>query len=158
MKQGSTLFLKGVVVLIGLAALAMCIFGLPGIANEIAEDYSMLVYLPLLIVVYAAAMPFFIALYQALLLLGYIDKNRAFSWKSVKALRVIKFCAMAISLLIAAGMPSLMIMAQKDDAPGLAGLGMVIIFASVVIAFFAAVLEKLLRNAIAIKSENDLTI
>jgi capsular polysaccharide biosynthesis protein len=35
---------------------------------------------------------------------------------------------------------------------------MVIIFASLVIAVFAAVLQKLIKNAIDIKSENDLTV
>jgi len=37
-------------------------------------------------------------------------------------------------------------------------MGLVIIFASVVIAAFAALLQKLLQNAIEIKSENDLTV
>jgi len=35
---------------------------------------------------------------------------------------------------------------------------MIPIFASLVVAVFAAVLQKLLKNAIDIKSENDLTI
>jgi capsular polysaccharide biosynthesis protein len=47
---------------------------------------------------------------------------------------------------------------KLDDAPGAIVIGLVIIFASIVIAVFAAVLEKLLRTAIDIKSENDLTI
>jgi hypothetical protein len=46
----------------------------------------------------------------------------------------------------------------KSGAPGGIVIGLVIIFASIVIAVFAAVLQKLLRNAIDIKSENDLTI
>lgn len=37
-------------------------------------------------------------------------------------------------------------------------VGLVIPFASLVIAVFAAVLEKLLQNALDIQSENDLTI
>jgi hypothetical protein len=37
-------------------------------------------------------------------------------------------------------------------------IGLVIIFASMVIAVFAAVLQRLLQEAIHIKSENDLTI
>ena len=49
-------------------------------------------------------------------------------------------------------------MAEVDDAPGLIILGMVIIFASMVIAVFAAVLQRLLQEAINIKSENDLTV
>ena len=37
-------------------------------------------------------------------------------------------------------------------------VGLVIIFASMVIAVFAAVLQRLLQEAIDIKSENDLTV
>ena len=49
-------------------------------------------------------------------------------------------------------------MAEVDDAPGLILVGMVLIFASMVIAVFAAVLQRLLQEAIDIKSENDLTV
>jgi hypothetical protein len=49
-------------------------------------------------------------------------------------------------------------MAEVDDAPGLILVGMVPIFTSLVIAVFAAVLQRLLQEAIDIKSENDLTV
>jgi hypothetical protein len=153
-----TFFLKAVVVLIGLAILAICIFGLPSIANEAADHYAKSVYVPILIGVYAAAIPFYAALYQALRLLSYIDRNKAFSELSIQAIRNIKWCAVAISILYAGCMPFIFQIAQDDDAPGLAALGLVVIGASLVIAVFAAVLQKLLQHAIDIKSENDLTI
>ncbi|MBU0905405.1 MAG: DUF2975 domain-containing protein, partial [Firmicutes bacterium] len=43
-------------------------------------------------------------------------------------------------------------------APGLGLVGMVMIFAPLVIAVFAAVLQRLLQEAIEIKSENDLMV
>ena len=49
-------------------------------------------------------------------------------------------------------------MGDMDDAPGIVMIGLIIIFACMVIAVFAAVLQKLLKNAIAIKQENDYTI
>ena len=55
-------------------------------------------------------------------------------------------------------MPFVIYVADKDDAPGAVGIGLVIIFASLIIAVFAAVLQRLLQNAIDIKSENDLTV
>jgi thiamine biosynthesis protein ThiC len=110
------------------------------------------------IVLYAAAVPFYIALYQAFKLLSYIDKNKAFSIISVRALKNIKYCAITISILYVVGMPLLYLIAEKDDAPGIILIGLVIIFASMVIAVFAAVLQKLLKEAIDIKSENDLTV
>lgn len=55
-------------------------------------------------------------------------------------------------------MPVFYLMAEIDDAPGIIVIGLIIIFASMVIAVFAAVLQKLLKEAIDIKSENDLTV
>ncbi|MBP2113589.1 hypothetical protein J2Z70_003750 [Paenibacillus silagei] len=55
-------------------------------------------------------------------------------------------------------MPLFYLMAEKDDAPGIIVIGMILIFASLVIAVFAAVLQKLLKDAIELKSENDLTV
>ncbi len=160
MKRGSTLFLKIAVILIGIPILALCIFVVPEIANyaqELYPDIASINYL-VLIVMYGAAIPFYIALYQAFKLLSYIDKNKAFSDLSVGALKKIKYCAITISILYVVGMPLFYLLAERDDAPGIIVIGMVIIFASMVIAVFAAVLQRLLKEAIDIKSENDLTV
>ena len=154
MKQGSTLVLKGVIILIGMAVLALCIFVLPrGIGSDRTGDYR-----PILLGMYVTAVPLFFALFQTLKLLKYIDMNTAFSELSVKALKYIKYCAITISVMYAAGMPYIYLVADRDDAPGVVALGFVIIFASIVVAIFAAVLQKLLEEALAIKSENDLTV
>ncbi len=158
MERGTTLFLKVTVFLIGILILALCIFWLPWIANEAAEHFPAYLLYPVLISVYVAAIPFYVALYQALRLLSYIDKNKAFSELSVRALKNIKYCAITIIILYVVGMPLFFLMAEIDDAPGIVVIDLVIIFASIVIAVFAAVLQKLLKNAIDIKSENDLTI
>jgi hypothetical protein len=48
---------------------------------------------------------------------------------------------------------------SKDDDPvGAIAIGILTTFTSMVIATAAAVFEKLLQNAVDIKSENDLTI
>ena len=65
---------------------------------------------------------------------------------------------MIISGLYVVILPFVYIVAELDDAPGLIIVGMVPIFASMVIAVFAAVLQRLLQEAIDIKSENDLTV
>ncbi|WP_430787366.1 DUF2975 domain-containing protein [Virgibacillus flavescens] len=160
MKRGSTLFLKIAVILMGVPILALCIFVVPEIGNFAAELYPDMAFLKylVLLVMYGAAIPFYIALYQAFKLLGNIDRHEAFSELSVRALKVIKYCAVAISGLYVLGMPLLYLMAERDDAPGIIVIGMVIIFASFVIAVFAAVLQKLVTNAIEIKSENELTV
>lgn len=153
MKQGSTLFLKVVIYLMGLAVLGLCVI-LGGVS--ISGNAGM--YLPVTIVALIAAVPFFFALHQALRLLDYIDRNTAFSDLSVRAIKNIKNCAFVISVLYAASMPYIVYVADKDDAPGAVMIGLVFIFAPLVVSVFAAVLEKLLQNAIDIKSENDLTV
>lgn len=160
MKRVSTLFLKVAVFLIGMPILALCIFVVPRIADFAAELYPDHAYLKYLVFVdlYASAVPFYLALYQSFRLLIYIDRNEAFSELSVRALKNIKYCAVAISILYVAGLPLLYLIAEADDAPGVILIGLVIIFASMVIAFFAAVLQRLLKEAIDIKSENDLTV
>ncbi|NOU80406.1 DUF2975 domain-containing protein [Paenibacillus sp. LMG 31459] len=159
-KPGSTTFLKAVIVLFGLAALALCVFVVPEIAGFAAELYPDMSYIQALVMIdlYGAALPFYIALYQAFKLLGYIDQNKAFSDTSVQVLKNIKNCAVAISGMFVIGMPLFYLMAERDDAPGIIVIGMIIILASMVIAVFAAVLQKLLNEAIELKSENDLTV
>ena len=163
MKQRSTLFLKIAVFLIGTPVLALCIFLLPQIANEAIEEAvsgSKLAYVVfgILIVMYVSAIPFYFALYQSFNLLSYIDKNQAFSQISVRALKKIKNCAITISGLYVVALPLVYIIAEWDDAPGLILIGMVMIGAPMVIAVFAAVLQRLLQEAIDIKSENDLIV
>lgn len=70
----------------------------------------------------------------------------------------IKYCAITICSLHVLGLPLYYLVADKDDATGLIFVGMVIPFASFVIAVFAAVLQRLLQEVINIKSENDLTV
>ena len=160
MKQGSTLFLKTAVILMGIPVLAMCIFLVPNIGNFAAELYPEMAYIKYLVFInlYATAIPYYFALYQTFKLLNYIDKNNAFSELSVKALKNIKYSALAISVLYVLGMPLFYLVAERDDAPGIIIIGMIMIFASMVIAVFAAVLQRLLKDAIDIKSENDLTV
>ena len=160
MKQGSTLFLKTAVILMGIPVLAMCIFLVPNIGNFAAELYPEMAYIKYLVFInlYATAIPYYFALYQTFKLLNYIDKNNAFSELSVKALKNIKYSALAISVLYVLGMPLFYLVAERDDAPGIIIIGMIIICASMVIAVFAAVLQRLLKDAIDVKSENDLAV
>ena len=160
MKRGTTLFLKIAVIMIGIPILALCIFVVPKIGNFAGELYPTIVYMKSLVLMdmYAAAIPFDFALYNAFKLLSYIDKNQAFSGLSVRALRNIRYCAITISTLYLLGMPLYYLMGRRVDPPSFIPMGSVIIFASMVIAVFAAVLQRLLQEAIHIKSENDLTV
>ncbi len=154
MKRQSTIFLRIVLALIGATVIGLCVFVLPHIIGSVDLGG----YDPILIGMYIPAIPFFFALYQAWKLLNYIDQNKAFSTLSVLSLNKIKYCGFAIAALYIAGMPIIFQVADKDDAPGVVALALVIIFASIVIAAFAGVLKKLMHDALEIKSENDLTV
>lgn len=154
MKRGSTNFLRGVIVLIAIVVLVLCVIALPAGINSDTTGY----YRPILLGLYIPAIPFFFALYQSLKLLDYIDTGKAFTSLSVTAFKYIKYCAAVIGTLFVLGMPYIFMAADRDDAPGVVLIGLVISFASLVIATFAAVLQKLVQNAVDIKSENDLTV
>ncbi|WP_241657127.1 DUF2975 domain-containing protein [Halobacillus salinus] len=153
-----TLFLKVTVYVLGAAILILSVFWLPWMSGEAAEIEPSLAYLryPVLVGIYITAVPFFLALYEALRLLKYIDHQQAFSEAAVHSLRLIKYCALAICSLYAVG--SIFLITQSALHPGIALVGLVIIFACIVIAMFGGVLQQLLKSAIEIKIENEWTI
>jgi len=160
MKKGSTHFLRAVIIIMALAVLAFCIFVVPSVSLGVTGYLGASIILRYVIMAgaYISSIAFFIGLYQALLLLRYIDTNTAFSDLSAKALRIIGYCAVTMSAIYIAGLPVIYRLAQGDDAPGLIPLGTAFACAPLVVAVFAAVLRKLVQSAIEIKSENDLVI
>ena len=159
MKRISTLFLQAVIVLISIVALVILI-RVP-LTEGRAEKLDLLsIYAdPFILYGYAASIAFFVALYKAFKLLGYIGQNKVFSSNSVGALKSIKYCAIVLSILIVAAGVYIKIFHNKDDDPaGFLAICIVTIFASIVVATAAAIFEKILQNAIDMKSENDLTI
>ena len=162
MKKSSTIFLRVVVVLIGIVALAIMIrFPLTeGRATNL--DLLSIYADPFIIYGYVASISFFVALYQAFKLLGYIGQNKVFSLSSVKALRTIKQCAIILSAsIVMAGLYIRIFHAEGDggdDPAGFLAICIVTTFVSIVVATAAAVFEKTLQSAVDLKSENDLTV
>ncbi|MBS4218554.1 DUF2975 domain-containing protein [Bacillus sp. FJAT-49711] len=158
MDRITTTFLKLVILLIGASILVLCILWLPWEAKRVAEmnpEYAYLKY-PVLIGLYFTAVPFFLALYESLKLLLYVEKNIAFSDLAVTSLKHIKYSANTITIVYLFGF--FLLISQKALHPGIALIGFVIIFTSLIISFFSAVLQALFKNALDMKSENDLTI
>jgi len=156
MKKGPTIFLQVVIVLIGIGALALMLWE-PHIEGRNAHATLFEIYFkdPFLAYIYLASTPFFMAVYQAFKVLGYIGQDKAFSQAPVKALRTIKFCALAIIGLVALGELFVML-GNSDDRAGGVFMGILITFGSAVIAAAAVMFERVLQNAVDIKSENDL--
>ena len=160
MKRGSTLFLKTIILLIGIGALALMLW-FPHIEGRNVHATLFEIYFkdPFLAYAYIGSIAFFVALYQAFKLLGYIGQNKVFSLNSVKALRTIKYCAISlVGFLVGAEAYFFIVQRGKDDIAGGVMMGLFMIFISVVVATTAAVFEKTLQSAVDIKSENDLTV
>jgi hypothetical protein len=159
MKRGTTLFLKIAVILIGIPVIVLGIVGMIMFLKEgpFNPKYALILY-PFFFGIYLSAIPFYMALYQSFKLLNFIDHNQAFSDLSVIALKKIKYCSFAYSALYILIMPSFFFIAELDDAPGLILINWILVFASLVIGFFAAILQNLLKEAIEIKSENEFTV
>ena len=145
--------------LIGIIALAILI-RVP-VTEGRAENLDLLsIYAdPFILYGYAASIAFFVALYKAFKLLAYIGQNKVFSSNSVGALKSIKYCAIAVSILIVTAGVYIKIFHNKEDDPaGFLAICIVTTFASITVATASAIFEKILQNAIDMKSENDLTI
>lgn len=158
LKQSSTLFLKVVILLIGIAALVGMIWFPQTEGRATNLDLISIYTDPFILYGYITSVPFFLALYQAIKLLGLIDKNKIFSQAAIKAVRNIKYCALAIIGFLVVAIFYIRLMAQGDDPAGPTMMGFVTIVTSAVIATTAAVFQKLLQNAVDMKSENDLTV
>ncbi len=156
----TTLFLKMVILFIGIAVLAFCAFMIPYLATAGIRDVPefALVFYPALAGFALSALPFFFALFQAFILLRLIDQNNAFSLASMKALGLIKFSAIVMSMCYMLCLPMAFVFADLDDAPGVIVIATAIACSPLVVATFAAVLQKLVGSAAALKTENDLTV
>jgi hypothetical protein len=160
MKRSSTIFLQVVIVLIGIGALAFMLWE-PHLEGRNAQATVFEIYFkdPFLAYAYVTSIPFFVALYQAFKVLGYVGQNKVFTPEAVKALRTIKYCAIAIIGFVAVSVAFMPLSDDADDdLPQGVVMRIVIIFGSIVIATAAAMFERVLQNAVDIKSENDLTV
>ena len=159
MKRSSTIFLQIVIVLIGIGVLALLLWE-PHLEGRNAHATNFEIYFkdPFLALVYIGSIPFFVALYQAIKVLGYAGQNKIFSQEAVRALRIIKYCAFTIIGFVAVEEIFIKLNHGSDDAAGGVFMGVLITFGSIVIASAAAIFERILQNAVDIKSENDLTV
>ena len=160
MKRASTIFLQVVIVLLGTGVLAALLWE-PQVEGRNVHATQFEIYFkdPFLAYIYLAFVPFFVGLYQAVRMLGYARRNEVFSEPAVRAMRIIKYCAGITALFIVGAEVYIFIFVRgTDDVAGGVMMGAFIIFVSAVIATAAAVFERVLQNALDIKSENDLTV
>lgn len=160
MTPASAAFLQVVIVIFGLGALAFMVV-MPHFEGRNARATVFEVYFkdPFLAFAYVASIPFFVALYQGVKLLGYARRNQVFSQPAVNALRTIKFCAMTIiGFVVASAVFIPFANPQDDDGPQGVVMRVILIFGSLIVVTAAAVFQRILQNAVDLKSENDLTV
>jgi hypothetical protein len=146
--RSATLFLQVVIVLVGIGALALMLWE-PHLEGRNAHATLFQIYFndPFLAYAYIASISFFVALYQAFKVLGYARRNMVFSQAAVKAMRTIKYCAMAIVGFVA-GAEIFILLNTSDDRAGGVFMGILIGGAAVVISAAAKVFELILKSAV----------
>jgi hypothetical protein len=158
-KRGSILFLKAVILLVGVGVLAGLLWEpqVEGV-NAHADQFTIYFRDPFLAYVYVGSVPFFFGLYQGFKVLGYLGEGQAFSPAAVTAMRRIKYCALALIAFIVGGEAYIILSTGSDDKAGGVAMGVFTGFPCLVTMAAAAVLERVLQNAVDLKSEHDLTV
>lgn len=159
MTRVSTSLLKAIIILIGLGTLAFLLWEphAEGVNANATSLFDIYFDDPFLAYAYIASIPFFIALYQAFKLLGFIENNHMFSDRSVKTLQMIRNCAVVIVPFIVGGVVWLFI-GESDDRPPIIIMGFITTLISLIVATAATVFARTLQNAVDMKSENELTV
>lgn len=157
MKRSSTVFLQVVIVLIGVGAFAFMLWE-PHVEGVNAHATLAQMYFNSFVVyAFVGSTPLFVALYHAFKVLGYVRQNQTFSPATVRALRIIKYCALALIGFVAVSVV-FMIGGDREDRPAGLFMRLLVAFPSTIVATVAAMFERILQNAVDIKSENDLTV
>src|SRR5437879_6278235 len=100
MKRGFTIVFQALILLLGVGVLALLLWE-PHLEGRNVNATLFEIYFkdPFLAYIYLAFVPFFFGLYQAFKILGYA-RNEIFSPRSVRALRIIKYCALTTAIFI----------------------------------------------------------
>ena len=141
------IFFEGVIVLIGIGALAFLLWE-PHVEGRNINSTLFAIYFkdPFLAYIYVASIPFFVGLYHAFRLLGYAERNKEFLPSAVRSVRNIRYCAIALIAFVA-GVVVYILSQEGDDGAGAVVIGILIALASIVVAAAMAVLQRTLQKA-----------
>src|SRR3981081_4491603 len=137
MKRGLTIFLQVVIALLGVGVLALLLWE-PQVEGRNVHATQFEIYFkdPFLAYIYLAFVPFFVGLYQAFKILGSARRDEITRQHSVRALRIMKYCALTTAIFILGAEAYLFIFIRgKDD---IAGGAMMVVF----ILLFPAIIRN----------------
>lgn len=144
MQKLNSIFLRTFIISTGVLVSSLCVFILPGVAQETAHLNPEVAYLqyPILLGMYATAIPFFYALYETLKMIAIIERESVFSSRLEQELNYIKYCAYVILVLYISGF---FLLDYSNALPPLvAVIGIVIIIITTLVATGAAFLKHVL--------------
>lgn len=149
MERVVTLFLKLVLILVGIFVLAADIVGLvPAIIQE--ESGVTKIFLSGVVL---STIPFLVALFHSVNILSEVSEGKVFTIRSLNGLKYIKYCATLVAALYLALMPIFYLIAKMEDAPGVIVIGLGLVFIATVFAMAAELFQRLLQSAINSKAE-----
>jgi hypothetical protein len=150
MKRGSTILLQVVTALLGVGVLALLLWE-PQVEgrNVHATQFEIYfqgsipgIYLPGLRPIFCRSLP-------GIQDLRVCRRGEIFLQPSVRALRIIKYCALTTAIFIVGAEAYIFIFVRgTDDVAGGVMMGAFIIFVSAIIATAAAVFERILQNSL----------
>lgn len=146
MKNIPTLFLKIVLVLIATGVLGALIWFPQTEGRATNLDLLSIYSDSFIIYVYIASIPFFAGLFQAIKLLGFIEKNKIFSNTAIHTVRSIKYYAIAMICFIFAAMGWIRLASDGEDPAGAIAVGLILTLMSIIITTSAGVFQKVLEN------------
>ncbi len=159
MTKFSIAFLQFVIVFIGLITITLLIWAPLNEGRATNLNLFRIYTDPFILLIYTSSLAFFAALFQAFKLLRFIGQNKVFTPSAVKTLQKIKHCGIILCcLILIVGLYIKIFHSKEDDPAGFITICIVTTFSSFVVATAAAIFEKLLQNAVDIKTENDLTV
>lgn len=154
MRRGGVIFFQILIALFGVGVLALMLWE-PHLEGRNIGATLFEVYFrdPFLAYVYVGSLPFFVALYQTFAVLGHVGRGEASSPAAVRALRIIRYCAIALTVFIA-GAEVFILLGESDDAAGGVAMGVLAMVGVAIIATVATVLERTLRRISVMQSSN----
>ncbi|MGI6200218.1 MAG: DUF2975 domain-containing protein [Christensenellales bacterium] len=151
-------WLRALVVLAGLALLALVGALVPTLAGEIARSNPELAYLywPGVLFVWATAAPVYAALAQAWLVCGSIGAGQAFCQRNVGRLKTMGLCMVIDAVLYLLAM--VLLIAMNLGHPSILLVILAVVFVGVALAVVFFTLSHLTDKAAALQRDQDLTI